>query len=275
MSSTFYPPPNGVKSFWRTDPGHLDNFRSTPELPEEADIVVIGAGYAGAAIVTHIFGGVESRSKPSILVLEARELCSGATGRNGSHLKPEYWKGMRCLLTRGVEATKSTFSISGDGAEATNTAVRSVSPVRDDAGNWVLETSRGKSRARQIIFATNAYTGALLPDYSHRIIPYRGISSRIKTPGKRPFLNNTYSIRFSDKDFDYPIPRLDGSIIVGGARRAYILDKDEWYGNVDDTRMVDHARSYFDGYMQRHFAGWEDSGAYVDTWAGIMGFSSD
>ncbi|KAH7137384.1 FAD dependent oxidoreductase [Dactylonectria estremocensis] len=376
MSSSFFPALNGMKSFWRKDPGSLDNFRSSPELPEEPDIVVIGAGYSGAAIVTHILATASSPTKPLILVLEARELCSGATGRNGGHLKPDSYNaisayaseygieaaaevanfesenvkavteyirrekvdcdfvltravdvqlsakhqtqiqgGYETLLSAGVEATQATFSVSAEGAESmsgvkgakgcftytaghlwpyklthhmfsqaieqgvnvqTNTSVTSISSAQDENGKWVLETSRGTIKSKRLVFATNAYTGALLPEYSTKIIPYRGVCCRIKTPEKRPFLNNTYAIRFSDKEFDYLIPRLDGSIIVGGAHRTYIRDTKEWYGNVDDTKMMEQARSYFDGYMQRHFIGWEDSGAYVDDiWTGIMGFSSD
>ena len=65
----------------------IDNHRSTPDLITEADIVVIGAGYSGASIVHHLLEE-SSRAKrpvPSILVLEAREACSGATGRNGTY----------------------------------------------------------------------------------------------------------------------------------------------------------------------------------------------
>lgn len=40
--------------------------------------------------------------------------------------------------------------------------------------------------------------------------------------------------------------------------------------------MIEPAKSYFDGYMQRYFRGWEVSGAYTDkVWTGIMGYSSD
>lgn len=71
-----------MKSFWRANPGTLDNHRSTAQLPEECDIVVVGAGYSAAALVTHIIAQAKG-NLPSILVLEARQLCSGATGRNG------------------------------------------------------------------------------------------------------------------------------------------------------------------------------------------------
>lgn len=78
------PVPNSTLSFWRTELDEIDTHRSTAQLPSEADIVVIGAGYAGASIVHHLLEKAKSDSKkPSIVILEAREACSGATGRNG------------------------------------------------------------------------------------------------------------------------------------------------------------------------------------------------
>ncbi|KAG7425434.1 Gamma-glutamylputrescine oxidoreductase [Fusarium oxysporum f. sp. raphani] len=366
-----------MSSFWRTDLSNLDNHQSTAELPTCVDIAIIGAGYSAAAILTHILATTPAADRPSILVLEARQLCSGATGRNGGHLKPDSYnaisgyaseygieaaaevasfeaanvkavteyiqqnkvdcdfvltravdvqlstghqlrikEGYDKLIAAGLEPTKDTFSVEGNDAEMmsgvkgakgcftytaghlwpyklihhmfseairqginlqTNTPVTSVSETTQDAtGQWILNTNRGEVRARKVVFATNAYTGSLLPEYKSKIIPYRAVCSRIKTPGPHPLLNNTYALRFSDWNFDYLIPRLDGSIIVGGARDAYIRSIDSWYGNIDDTQVINEARSYFDGYMQRHFHGWEDSGAYVDdTWTGIMGYSSD
>ena len=69
--------------------------------------------------------------------------------------------------------------------------------------------------------------------------------------------------------------------------------KDSWYDNVQDDQLVEDAVEYFDGYMQRVFRGWEDSGAVTDrVWTGskssfssysgtlaytslVMGYSSD
>lgn len=77
-----FPSANGTVPFWRCEPQELDNFQSTPDLPGESDIVIIGGGYSAAALVTHIQR--QYPQHPSILVLEARQLCSGASGRNGS-----------------------------------------------------------------------------------------------------------------------------------------------------------------------------------------------
>lgn len=151
----------------------------------------------------------------------------------------------------------------------TNTPVQSISSTQDSQGYWVIDTQRGAVRAKHVIIATNAYTAALLPEYHDKIIPYRAICSRIVVPNSPPLLPNTYTLRFNEWDFDYLIPRKDGSIVVGGARRAYLQRLEDWYGNVDDSELIEGAKHYFDGYMQRHFRGWESSGARTDqVWTG-------
>lgn len=140
------------------------------------------------------------------------------------------------------------------------------------SGRWTVTTSsRGSIKAKKAIFATNAYTSALLPQYKGKIVPVRGMCSRIMTPKDKPspYLPNTYSLRWSPTIFDYLIPRPDGSIIVGGARAEYLPELSNWYNVVDDSELIEPAKNYFDGYMQRHFRGWEDSGAYTDrVWTG-------
>jgi glycine/D-amino acid oxidase-like deaminating enzyme len=76
-------------------------------------------------------------------------------------------------------------------------------------------------------------------------------------------------LRFSAWDYDYLIPRPDGSIVVGGAKSTFFHDSSEWYNNTDDSSLIEPARRYFDNYMQRHFRGWEDTGAYTNrVWTG-------
>ena len=80
-----FPVDGGMTSFWRSQPDTLDNHRSTESLPESSDIVIVGAGYTGAATAYHCLAQSQrSQAKcPSIVILEARQACSGATGRNG------------------------------------------------------------------------------------------------------------------------------------------------------------------------------------------------
>lgn len=78
-----------LESYWRANPHKLDRHQSSNELPAKADIVIIGGGYTGVSIAYHLLSKYGSISeKPSIVILEAREACSGATGRNGKLHRP-------------------------------------------------------------------------------------------------------------------------------------------------------------------------------------------
>lgn len=159
----------------------------------------------------------------------------------------------------------------------TNTPVTSLSRSTS-TGDWIATTERGSITAPKVIVATNAYTSGLLPEYAGKIVPARGICSRIVVlPGsKHPPLTCTYGLRLPGLGFDYLIPRNDGSIIVGGGRSTFRMHRDQWHNVTDDSTLIKAAEDYFDGYMQRTFVGWEDSGATLDRiWTGIMGYNSD
>jgi glycine/D-amino acid oxidase-like deaminating enzyme len=63
--------------YWLQNPSYvLLGRRSTPDLPHTADVIVVGSGITGA------FAARELVAKGrSVLMLEAREACWGATGR--------------------------------------------------------------------------------------------------------------------------------------------------------------------------------------------------
>lgn len=162
----------------------------------------------------------------------------------------------------------------------TSTPVTSISSGRNSSGYYTITTPRGTVQARQIVVCTNAYTSSILPQFRSRIIPVRGIACRITTPdpASAPQLANTSVLRFHTGLMDYLIQRpSDSSIIVGGARETFVADLRTWYDNVaDDALISPAAERYFNGYMQRHFVGWDDSGARVERiWTGIMGYSAD
>ncbi|KIA76009.1 hypothetical protein HK57_00626 [Aspergillus ustus] len=375
-----FPVANSITPYWRSEPDSLDNHRSTKSLPEKADLVVIGAGYAGASTAYHLLEQAEPSERPSILILEARQVCSGATGRNGGHLKPDVYNfvgtvaerygaeaatelaafecahlpaieavvekekiqcdlqvsqahdvqldeahtdklynAYKTLIDSGSALTKSAAYTTGEEAERvsgvkgakscfsyragrlwpyklivgllkksiakganlqTNTPVVSVSESPDEEGRWTVTTLRGSIIAKKVIFASNAYTAGILPQYQDKIVPVRGICSRIVVPNPpipaSPSLDSSYTVRIKEGIYEYLIARPDGSIIIGGARSVYVQDLKLWYNNTDDATLIEPAAHHFDGYMQKYFNGWEDTGSYTDrVWTGIMGYTSD
>ena len=77
------PSPESTNSFWHSQPSALlKGHRSTRELPGIADVVIIGSGMTGASVAHHLLAN-DGRQKDgaSVVMLEAREACWGATGR--------------------------------------------------------------------------------------------------------------------------------------------------------------------------------------------------
>lgn len=76
--------------YWRTQPSALDDFRLSEIPPVIVDVAIIGTGISGACVAYHLLADERTSatsSIPSIAIFEAREACSGATGRNGGHTK--------------------------------------------------------------------------------------------------------------------------------------------------------------------------------------------
>lgn len=323
---------------------------------------------------------------PSILLLEARQTCSGATGRNGGHVKiktasllsyvathgpasadeyarfvqnntyalkhvieaesipcefemrrsyctfnnPEDAKkvemGFKEALKRGDEWTRDRDLVGGEFVEKVTSVVgakcavsspissfwpykfvtvlleramvrneglnvQTETPVRrletlggdggdnDDDGTTLVHTERGIVKAKKVIFATNAYTAALVPEYRGVITPYKGTAAHLApekgTEKVFPHLSHTYNLEFGIdpvlETVDYLNPRPDGGIVVGGAKWLYEKQRELWYDNVDDSTLLEPVidAGYFDGYMQRNFKGWQDSGSKAERiWSG-------
>ncbi|KDN49010.1 hypothetical protein RSAG8_02363, partial [Rhizoctonia solani AG-8 WAC10335] len=86
------PTPNPTKSFWldsEASANPLGQVGSTGPLSKVADIVIIGSGITGCSAAYHLsqlFQRSGVKKNQSVVILEARDFCSGATGRNGGHL---------------------------------------------------------------------------------------------------------------------------------------------------------------------------------------------
>jgi glycine/D-amino acid oxidase-like deaminating enzyme len=137
-----------------------------------------------------------------------------------------------------------------------------------------VHTPRGSIRTKKVVYATNAYTFGLLPEYRESIVPCRGICCHIALPEGQepPFVSYTYILGTEDRNgSSYLISRPDRTIIVGGAQKSFKGFRNQWYNVVDDSTLIEPARSYYDGYMQRTFRGWDTTDAHVkEIWTGSM-----
>lgn len=98
--SQYLPVSNPGACFWQSEKHKLHDHRSTEELPTQSDVVIIGAGYAGVSTAYHLVKESNDSIK-SITILEARGACSGATGRNGGHLRPDLYGHIPTYIERG------------------------------------------------------------------------------------------------------------------------------------------------------------------------------
>ncbi len=202
-----------------------------------------------------VFYSSEKTAESISGIIGAKGCFSSTTG----HLWP--YKLVTRLLAKAIAAGVNL---------QTHTPVMGVSDEPDESERWTVRTGRGSISAFKVVFASNGYTSAIIPEMKGKIVPVRGMCSRIVCPDSRaPLLTNSYVLSLSKSEYDYLIPRTDGSIVVGGARRDFYHQLESWYDVFDDSKLTDKAENYFDGYMQRHFHGWQDSGAKTDrVWTG-------
>ncbi|KAI0015548.1 FAD dependent oxidoreductase [Xylariomycetidae sp. FL0641] len=106
------PVPNATQPYWRTEPHQLDTHRSTAELPSSCDVLIIGAGMSGVSTAYHLSQESPTSAPPSIVLLEAREVCSGATGRNGGHVKVKTTTMLSLIETLGPAAAEAFLRFS-------------------------------------------------------------------------------------------------------------------------------------------------------------------
>ncbi|KAK7024869.1 FAD dependent oxidoreductase [Favolaschia claudopus] len=115
------PHANPTHSFWTHSPGAnpLAGEGSTGPLTGQADVCIIGSGITGVSAAYHLANAVESgvfpsteSGKVSAVILEARDFCSGATGRNGGNLTPYAFGGFGKLQERfGTDAALRQFAL--------------------------------------------------------------------------------------------------------------------------------------------------------------------
>ncbi|ORY08600.1 FAD dependent oxidoreductase [Clohesyomyces aquaticus] len=94
------PYPNSSLSYWHrtTRSFPLLNSNDTAPVPEESAYVIIGAGLTGALTA---FSLLEAGIKGSdILIIEAREVVSGSTGRNAGHCRPDGFRNFNGYAAR-------------------------------------------------------------------------------------------------------------------------------------------------------------------------------
>ncbi|KAL1868884.1 hypothetical protein Daus18300_005720 [Diaporthe australafricana] len=160
------PNANPSISYWQLPPLEGIADRQSDQLPTEADVVIIGSGISGTSIAWHLLKENNSSTPLRVAMLEARQACSGATGRNGGHIRPssyaEYAGAKEAVaqdeaakITRlrsaHVEALISAAnSLPEDGRQAAEArVVDSIDAFFDDA-QWKMAVEQMKTLKKEI-----------------------------------------------------------------------------------------------------------------------------
>ena len=108
------PQPTSSASFWHSEPSPLlIGHRSTRNLPSTADVVIIGSGMTGASMAHHLLHQGSSSGEhgsPSVVMLEAREACWGATGRVCCLRMNALYSPVADSMTRMADTANLSFS---------------------------------------------------------------------------------------------------------------------------------------------------------------------
>jgi glycine/D-amino acid oxidase-like deaminating enzyme len=115
--------------------------RSGRDLPDRADVVVVGGGYTGVAAARRLAG-----AGASVTLLEARELGWGASTRNGGIIHPGYKWGPKALIRRyGEEQGRALFRETLDGYAYVRDTISSAAIECEFRENGHLELAYGHS----------------------------------------------------------------------------------------------------------------------------------
>ncbi|KAL0948593.1 hypothetical protein HGRIS_011151 [Hohenbuehelia grisea] len=89
----YFPSSQPCLSYWQRTTRHWSRLTSgaNESVPQTADVVIIGSGLSGALVAYEL---LYNPSPPSnVVMLEAREVCSGATARHAGHCRPDAYRG--------------------------------------------------------------------------------------------------------------------------------------------------------------------------------------
>ncbi|KAK7060512.1 hypothetical protein VNI00_001277 [Paramarasmius palmivorus] len=155
----------------------------------------------------------------------------------------------------------------------TSTPVLSVTRATSE-DKWIVETTRGAIATHKVVYATNAWTAHLLPEYLGKIVPKRvQIGAVVPTrnySGSRMLLSSSAWIDSLEK-VDYIAQRpKDGIIIVGG--RRWLIPEEDTIDQADDSVKLDIHTNYLKEILPDFLGHWGSEGpgeGMLCDWTGI------
>ncbi|VUC33662.1 unnamed protein product [Clonostachys rosea] len=119
-------------SFWQEPPASIATAQSET-LPSVTDIVIIGSGVTGTSVANTLLNHPQT-SGLQVTILEARNTCSGATGRNGGHLVSDTYGYFKQLVDAlGLEEATKILQFSEANIAELKTVVAQLDKSEQDA----------------------------------------------------------------------------------------------------------------------------------------------
>lgn len=123
------PKPDSTPPYW-LKPLHPLAALQSSNLPAHVDVVIVGSGITGLSLARSI---LEGNPELSVAVLEARTLCSGATGRNGGHLIAPFALAYRELKkTVGKESALNIIDFTNCNVEEVAQLASTITPQESE-----------------------------------------------------------------------------------------------------------------------------------------------
>jgi gamma-glutamylputrescine oxidase len=123
------------------------------------EVCVVGGGLAGLTVVLEL-----ARRGHSAVLLEAKRVGWGASGRSGGFVSAGFAEGLAEIVRRvGLEQARRLFTLSTEGADYVRARVRELDPTIHMGDGWIVAL-RYPNRDRQ-----RKYVDMLAQDFGHKV----------------------------------------------------------------------------------------------------------
>lgn len=144
-----------TEAYWQCPP-HAITAHQSPKLPSDAAVVIIGSGITGTSVAHHL---LKLRPSLDVIMLEAKTICSGATGRNGGHCKDVSWKAYGTMKAQlGRESAMRLVKFRRSHVDATRQLAKQLS-----------EEGFGNGHFRDVTSLTAVYDQASFQDFQRNL----------------------------------------------------------------------------------------------------------
>jgi glycine/D-amino acid oxidase-like deaminating enzyme len=183
----------------------------------------------------------------------------------GAHAKQ---RGIAGALVNPGDASCNSWDLLRFLASQLNDSVlegQEVFGIEERDGRVAVRASDIEVIAERALLCTNAYAPLLVPVLGGVVKPKRGQMLAIDRPASR--LDCSY---YANRGFEYFRQASDGTIVVGGCRRAF-ADMEVGYDDVTTANVQDSLEVFASGILGIARADLR----VVARWSGVMGFTPD